>query len=488
METKWIWPFELLDKLGEGGMGVVYRARYVGNNKQVAVKLLPEDVTANATLLGRFERELEVLKQLKHPNIVNCFGGSCESKQRFYAMELISGGTLAEYLGRKGRLPWETAIDFAIQMCDGLQYAHEHGVIHRDVKPGNFLMTKSGQLKLSDFGLASIVSENRLTAAGRTVGTILYMAPEQIRGTPAVTPRADLYALGCVIFEMIVGRPPFSGDHAAEILQRHLKDPIPHLVRDIPDCPLELDALVFELLSKDAEQRPASAADVSKRLHGILLPSRRETASELEFFGKRAPKTLPIAALKNLKPNSSDADVWAKPRRISLWSGYAWIVVGILICVCIVLTRGWLQTARRLRQTEQTWVEMFESPDPRMRGIAAKELIKFGALQTSTIQMLHKAANSIDDDLQIASMQVLAGHPTESGTFQAELLRIQKSDENPNVRDQAGRTLSALQSAQLKSPWWWSIWIPILAFVAAVSCGGYWFWNKAKQFAHPSRT
>ena len=218
MEPRWIGPFELVEKIGEGGMGVVYRARYVGNNRQVAVKLIPNDITANSTTLARFERELEVLKQLSHPNIVHCFGGRCESKQRYYAMEYIPGGTLADLLAEKGPLPWETVVDFGIQMCDALQYAHERGVTHRDVKPGNFLLTKSGQLKLSDFGLASIVSQNRLTASDRTVGTILYMSPEQIRGE-LVTNRVDLYGLGCVLFEMMAGFTPFVGSTAGEVLQ-----------------------------------------------------------------------------------------------------------------------------------------------------------------------------------------------------------------------------------------------------------------------------
>ena len=247
MESRWIWPFELLDKLGEGGMGVVYRARYVGNNRQVAVKLIPDDISTDATLLARFERELEVLKQLHHPNIVHCFWRTpSESKQRFYAMEFVPGGTLSDYLAHRGRVNWETAVDFAIQMCHALQHAHEHGVIHRDVKPGNFLMTKSGQLKLSDFGLASVVSEGRLTAAGRTVGTILYMAPEQIRGA-TLTNRTDLYALGCVLYEMLSAQTPFTGSSAAEVLQRHLKDPPPHVIRIALDCPLDLDALICEL-------------------------------------------------------------------------------------------------------------------------------------------------------------------------------------------------------------------------------------------------
>lgn len=119
MESRWIWPFELQDKLGEGGMGVVYRARYVGNDRIVAVKLIPPEVAADPTLLARFEREMDVLKQLRHPNIVHSFGGVCDNQQRFYAMELVEGGTLADILRDRGRLAWDTVIEYGLQMWRG---------------------------------------------------------------------------------------------------------------------------------------------------------------------------------------------------------------------------------------------------------------------------------------------------------------------------------------------------------------------------------
>ena len=226
MEKRWIWPFELLDKLGEGGMGVVYRARYVVDNRHVAVKLLPPDI-ANETILSRFERELEILKTLRHPNIVRCFGGTCEGNQHFYAMELVEGGTLDKLLEERGQFSWETAVQFALQMASGLwRTAHERGIVHRDVKPGNFLLTPGGKLKLSDFGLATVVAATKITAAGKTMGTFPYMAPEQIRGRPPVSPQTDLYALGCVIFEMLTGETPFVGDTPAEVMHKHL-DAVP---------------------------------------------------------------------------------------------------------------------------------------------------------------------------------------------------------------------------------------------------------------------
>src|SRR3990172_517770 len=167
MQKRWIWPFELEEKVGEGGMGVVYRARYVVDDRRLAVKLVPPDV-ANATILSRFEREMEILKTLRHPNIVRCFGGICEGDQRFYAMELVEGGTLDRVLEEKGRLPWEQVIEYGVQMASALAYAHERGVVHRDIKPGNFLLTTTGKLRLSDFGLATVIAATKLTAAGRT--------------------------------------------------------------------------------------------------------------------------------------------------------------------------------------------------------------------------------------------------------------------------------------------------------------------------------
>jgi serine/threonine protein kinase len=483
MESQWIWPFELLEKIGEGGMGVVYRARYVGNNRQVAVKLIPNDITANSTILARFERELEVLKQLSHPNIVHCFGGSCESKQRFYAMEYVPGGTLADYLIEKGPLSWEVAIDFAIQMCEALQYAHERGVTHRDIKPGNFLRTKTGQLKLSDFGLASIVSQGRLTASGRTVGTILYMSPEQIRGETA-TNRVDLYGLGCVLFEMLVGFTPYIGSTAGEVLQRHLKDPIPHVAGLVPKCPLELDQLVYELLAKDPGKRPASAADVASRLNGILLPSRQANAYEPDLFSSRKPNTIATIPLKKIKAKTSPfLDRAVSPPKQG-WVLLPWIVAGLMTVVSSVLWYRGVQTAGQLYQAEKTWTDLLDQAEPDTRILAANALGKFPTLSNISIEKLGQSAKSPISDVRLASLKALKRHAAESRRFSAELIRIQKSDENTSVRDEARLTVAAIQlSARPFSVSLLAVQVLLFMILSATVFSGWWIWKKLKPFS-----
>ena len=253
--NRWLWPFELDEKLGEGAMGLVYRARCVTNDKMVAVKILPDEFTKNKVLAARFQRETKVLKTLRHPNIVHCFGGTCKGRQFFYAMEIVDGGSLQEMIRKRGRLTWKEAVTYALQIAAGLGFAHERGIVHRDVKPANFLLTRNGDLKLSDFGLAHVSSETKLTTAGMTMGTISYMSPEQVRASKDIGPPTDVYAAGCVFFEMLTGWAPFRGGQAAEIMQQHLSADPPRVTKIVPDCPPEADMLVKACMTKSAADR-----------------------------------------------------------------------------------------------------------------------------------------------------------------------------------------------------------------------------------------
>ena len=210
--------YRLVDKIGEGGMGVVWRALDTTLDREVAIKFLPEGFTADPDRLARFEREAKLLATLNHPSIAAVYGLHEQAEMRFIAMEFVPGETLADRLVR-GALPLDDTLDFTRQVADALETAHEHGVIHRDLKPANIRVTPDGAVKVLDFGLAKSVEgpasgdaslsptvTSLGTAAGVILGTAAYMSPEQARGRP-VDKRVDIWAFGCVVFEMLTGTP-----------------------------------------------------------------------------------------------------------------------------------------------------------------------------------------------------------------------------------------------------------------------------------------
>ena len=269
MTQRMIGPFEVGDRIGVGGMGIVYRATYTKNGAQVALKILSPELSETESLQRRFEREVSILKKLQHPHIVRYYGGGKFGTQRFYAMELVTGGSVEDLLKQKKKLPWEEALDITMQVAKALEHAHEAGVIHRDLKPANLLLTKDGTVKLTDFGIARDTTATALTAAGKTVGTYAYMAPEQIRGKPPVDKKTDLYALGCVLFEMISGETPFQSENQGEMLMMHLQEEPTRITSLVPDCPMFVEELIFHLLEKDPQERPFDALDVQTKIDNV---------------------------------------------------------------------------------------------------------------------------------------------------------------------------------------------------------------------------
>ncbi len=265
-----IGPFLIEKKVGVGGMGVVYKATYTKNGAQVALKVLPLAMSANKQLVARFEREMLILKRLKHPLIVQFYGGGTQDGQQFYAMEFIDGGTLDQVLKDQGRLPWEQVIEYGLQICAALEHAHDHGIVHRDIKPANLFLGKDGKLRLGDFGIARDNDATALTASGSTVGTHAYMAPEQITGKQPISNKTDLYALGCVLFEMLTGHPPFKAPAQMELLLKHINEPPPRVRTEVLDCPVFLEQVVLQLLEKHPDKRPHDALMVQVALEEVI--------------------------------------------------------------------------------------------------------------------------------------------------------------------------------------------------------------------------
>ena len=270
MNPQTIAQFKIIDVIGRGSVGIVYRARDTETNHYVAVKLLTADVFSDPDIERRFVREVAILQRLKHDNIVGHIDCGLHDERIYLAMEFVQGGTLRDMVRDSGCLNWRDAVKYAIGVCGGLEYAHRYDVIHRDLKPANVLLSARGTVKLCDFGIARDKQRARLTEEGSTVGTVRYMAPEQIRADDELTGRCDLYSLGCVMFEMLTGEPPFDGDSVAEVLHKHLHTDPPSIVDEVSSCPRDLSQVTSWLLAKKPARRPRSAQQVGELLRDVL--------------------------------------------------------------------------------------------------------------------------------------------------------------------------------------------------------------------------
>ncbi|MEU5788511.1 protein kinase [Micromonospora purpureochromogenes] len=256
--------------LGSGGMGEVWRGRDLRLDRPVAIKVLSVAGLEEPMAAERFDREARAAARLTHPHIVGVYDFGTEGDDSYLVMELVEGRTVSALI-HDGPLPVEQAVSIAAQACDGIAAAHAAGVVHRDVKPGNLIVTPSGTVKICDFGIARLsatAGQNTLTGPATKLGTSSYMAPEQALGRP-VDPRTDLYSLGCTLYAMLAGAPPFSGDPLS-VLHQHVNDPPAPLRDRRRDVPVALDALMSELLAKDPAARPTNAREVRDRLAALM--------------------------------------------------------------------------------------------------------------------------------------------------------------------------------------------------------------------------
>ncbi|MFT3882687.1 MAG: protein kinase [Gemmatales bacterium] len=270
-----IGAYRVMDKIGAGGMGIVYLGEHEKLKRRVAIKILPEDKTKDKLSLERFYREARAAAALDHPNIVKAFDVSEQNGMHYLVMEYIDGTNLQKYVDTKGPLPWKTAVNILIQSCKGLQHASERNMVHRDIKPANILVDKTGQVKILDLGLArsfEVVQDNLtqdLSDGKDVMGSIDYIAPEQAIANNTVDVRADIYSLGATFYTLVTGKPPVEGTTAQKLLQHQMQLP-PPINRLRPEIPEGLNQVLFRMMAKRPEHRFKTPNEVIAALNPFL--------------------------------------------------------------------------------------------------------------------------------------------------------------------------------------------------------------------------
>jgi serine/threonine-protein kinase len=382
---KWM----IFKELGRGGMGRVYLARDEINGTEAALKVLAAELAMDPGFLERFQREIESLSRLDHPNVVRFIESGLENGRYFYAMEYVEGPSLEAILEERGKLPWEEVLDIAAQLAPALRHVHDHGIIHRDIKPPNILRTAAGAVKLTDFGIAKVFASRHLTATGGIIGTAEYISPEQAAGK-VVGKRSDLYCLGAVLYALLTGRPPFVGNNHVELLHKHRYGQFDRPARLVPTVPLELDDLVCQLLAKDPDDRPRDCHVFGKQVDAIRRklerkssktqsnqrsePTQAENKPDLAELGDApGPATLMSRLVRSELQRQQEGGPIAR------FFNRAWVLVGLLaLCIGIIVWTFWPMSEQQLfergeqlmksgerHDMERAWREYFEPLESR---------------------------------------------------------------------------------------------------------------------------
>lgn len=371
--------YRLDSKLGEGGMATVYCGTDTLLRRRVAIKVLRRDYASDQEFVRRFYQEAESAAKLSHPNIVNTYDVGREGDTYYIIMELVDGPSLAEIIAADGRLPEPVALDYAAQVCNGLAYAHRQGLLHRDIKPANILITKDDVVKLSDFGIARAVSQQTMTMTrpGMVMGSVYYLSPEQAQGLD-LTEASDLYSVGIVLYQMLTGKLPFTGESPVTVALKHISDPAPPLDPSAGVSPA-LASIVSKLLQKQPENRFGSASEVASALREAReRPSFAAYSVVDDAPGMRAGSVAGQPPPRRSRlPDRHVDEPEEEPRRKST----AWIAALLAIFLIAAAAGGYIMSAHPFSPVPQIAVAKYVNmPDAQ----AQKSIVNAGLTYKAT--------------------------------------------------------------------------------------------------------
>ncbi|HWO87840.1 MAG TPA: serine/threonine-protein kinase, partial [Gemmatimonadales bacterium] len=338
--------YEIHEELGRGGMAVVYRAREIALERTVAIKILPPELTFAKGATERFRREAKTAAALDHPNIIPIYRISSGGRLFWYAMKYLEGRSLGDLLQEKGLLTVSEAIHILGQVAEALDYAHAHGVVHRDVKPGNVMIDGRGRVIVTDFGIAKELQGGALTGSGAILGTPYYMSPEQCRGT-ALTGAADQYSLGVMAYQMITGQLPFEADSAIDVIHKHVSEPPPPIEQYLPSLPRHVTNAINRAMAKKPEDRFPTVTS--------FVAAMRNEPSEATLIMQRRASLAGAAAPAAGRRSGID-----KPP--TLRGTIRRVAIGVPVVGALVAGSVWLATRSQQPEPEQRSIAIEPAP------------------------------------------------------------------------------------------------------------------------------
>lgn len=325
--------YEMLERIGNGGMATVYKAKCHVLNRYVAVKVLRDEYTTDSEFIKRFNTEAQAVASLTHPNIVSVYDVGSEGDLHYIVMELIQGKTLKEIIVEDGSLPWKWTVNIAIQIASALEAAHRNNIIHRDIKPHNIIITEDGIAKVTDFGIAKAVSNSTITAFGTTIGSVHYFSPEHARGgfTDA---KSDLYSLGVVMYEMITGKVPFDADTPVSVALKHMQESPKEPNKIKPNLPISVNNIIMKALEKDPSLRYQSATEMIRDLGLALKTPEEDFVKKTNVTIDDPTQRVPII---NSVTNSESRKEEQKKVEPKFWDKHKKLKIALIIATLILL-------------------------------------------------------------------------------------------------------------------------------------------------------
>lgn len=393
--------YEIKEQLGSGGMSIVYKGLDTALNRVVTIKVLREQYASDENFVRRFRREAQSVASLSHANIVSIFDVGSEGDLHYLVMGYIDGQNLKEYIRKRGKLTVEEALPIAMQILKALEHAHDQGVIHRDIKPHNILLTKDGQVKVTDFGIARAASETTVTYTGTIVGSVHYISPEQAKGS-IIGAKSDIYAAGVVLYEMVTGQLPFTGESPISIALQHIQnEPVPpNKIKDV-SIPKELSHIILKAMQKNPDSRYNSACEMYKELEKLHLgkPHEVNMVQKLEVVSKQQPEESEHE--KTTVINLVGADVNMEKEKTQHKRKPKWVPWVIGLVILLGLTGVGYMALMNFLQVEETSV-------PNVEGMALKQA-EMELREASLIYNIERRShNTIKKDFVI-SQSIQAG-------------------------------------------------------------------------------